>query len=146
LDVKDEMITAVPDLVVLEKACRGFFSHLHIEEISGFLVGEGDEVIVSEERQETNDQDDENERKGNPIEANPARLKGSDLAVAREGAESEEGAQEGCIGDCPLKSGFRDLIEKVFEHQVERCLKSIEKIHLLEEEDNDVNQDQTAQA
>jgi hypothetical protein len=146
LDVKDAMTAAVPDLVILEKACGGLFSHLYIEEISGFLVGKGDEVIVSKEGQETNDKDDENERKGNPIEANPARLKSSDLAVAGEGAESEEGAQEGCVGDGPLKGGFRDLIEKVFEHQVERCLESIEKIHLLEEEDNGINQDQTAQA
>jgi len=146
LDVKDTMIAAVPDLVILKKACRGLFSYFYIEEISGFLVGKGDEVIVSEEGQETNDKDDENERKGNPIEANPARLKSSDLAVAGEGAESEEGAQKSCVGDRPLKGGLWDLIEKVFEHQVERRLKPIEKIHLLEEEDNGINQDQTAQA
>jgi hypothetical protein len=146
LDVKDAMIAAVPDLVILENACRRFFSHLHIEEISGFLVGERDEVIVSKEGQETNNKDDEDERKGNPIEANAARLESSDLAVAGEGAESEEGAQKSCIGDRPLKGSFRDLIEKVFEHQVERRLKPIEKIHLLEEEDNSINQDQTAQA
>ena len=146
LDIKDAVIAAVPDLIILKKACRGFFSDLDIEEISGFLVGKGDEVVVSEEGQETNKKDDENQRKGNPIEANPSCLKGRDLAVAGKGAQSEEGAQESCIGDRPLKGGFRDLIEKVFEHQIERRLKSIEKVHLLEEEDNDINQDQTAQA
>jgi len=146
LDVKDAPIAAVPDLVILEKDGRGFFSHLDVEEVSGFLVGKGDEVIVSKEGEKTNDKDDENQRKGDPIEANPARLKGSDLAVAGEGAEGEEGAQESCVGDRPLKGGFRDLVEKVFEHQVERRLKPVEKVHLLEEEDNDINQDQTAQA
>jgi hypothetical protein len=146
LDVKDATIAAVPDLVILEKACRGFFSHLHIKEISGFLVGEGDEVIVSEEGKETNDKDNENERKGNTIEADPARFKSSDLAMAGERAESEEGAQESRIGDRPLKCGFWNLIEEVFEHQVKGSLISIEKIHLLEEEDNDIDQHQTAQA
>ena len=48
--------------------------------------------------------------------------------------------------DGSVKSGFRDLVKQVFKHQVERSLKSIEKIHLLEEENNDINQDQTAQA
>jgi hypothetical protein len=141
LNVKDAVIAAVPDLIILEKARGRFLSHLDIEEISGFLVGKGDEVVVSEEGQETDEKDDENQGKGDPIKANSAGLKGSDLAVAGKGAQSEEGAQQSCIGDRPLKGGFRDLIEKVFEHQVERRLKSVEKIHLLEEEDNDINQD-----
>jgi hypothetical protein len=136
----------VPNLEILEKACRGVFSHLHIKEISGFIVGEGDEVIVSKKGEETNDQDNENEGKSNPIEADPARFKSSDLAMAGERAESEEGAQQSRVGDRPLKCRFWDFIEKVFEHQVKGSLISIEKIHLLEEEDNDIDQHQTAQA
>ncbi len=146
MDVKDAAIASVPDLVILEKACRRFLSHLHVEEVSGFLVGEGDEVIVSQERKKTDDEDDENERKGNPVETDPARFKGSDLAVAGESAEGQQGAQKSRIGNRPLKGRLRNLIEEVFEHQVEGGLKSIEKIHLLEEEDHDIDQDQTAQA
>jgi hypothetical protein len=72
LDVKDATIAAVPDLEISEKACRRFFPHLHIKEISGFLIGEGDEVIVSKEGKEANHKDNENDRKGNAIEAYPA--------------------------------------------------------------------------
>ena len=66
--------------------------------------------------------------------------------MAGERAESEEGAQQSRVGDRPLKCRFRNLIEEVFEHQVKGSLKSIEKIHLLEEQDSDIDQHQTAQA
>jgi hypothetical protein len=133
LDVKDAMVAAIPDLEVFEKACRWFFSYLHIKEMSGPLVGEGNEIVVSKERKETDDQDNEYERKGNTIEANSSCFKSGDLTVAGECAEGQQGAQESCIRDCPLKGRFRDLIEEVFEHQVEGSLMLIEKIHLLEE-------------
>ncbi len=110
------------------------------------MVGEGDEVIVSKKREETNDKDNENERESNPIEADPARFKSSDLAMAGERAESEEGTQQSRVGDRPLKCRFRNLIEEVFEHQVEGGMIFIEETHLLEEEDDDVNQHQAAQA
>jgi hypothetical protein len=110
------------------------------------MIGEGDKVIVSKEGEETNDKDNENERKRNTIEADPARLESSDLAMAGERAESEEGAQESRIGDRPLECGFRNLIEEVFEHQVKGSVIPVEKVHLLEEEDNDIDQHQTAQA
>jgi hypothetical protein len=110
------------------------------------LVGEGDDVIVSQEGKKTDDEDDENERKGNTVEADPARFKGGDLAVAGESAEGQKGAQESRIGDRPLKGRLRNLIEEVFEHQVKRGLMFIEEVHLLEEEDNDIDQDQAAQA
>jgi hypothetical protein len=66
--------------------------------------------------------------------------------MAGERAEGQQGAQKSRIGDRPLKCGFWNLIEEVFEHQVKGSLVSIEKIHLLEEEDNDIDQHQTAQA
>jgi len=146
LDVNDVTIAAVPDLEVFEKACGRFFSHLHIKEISGFLVCEGDEVIVSKERKKANHKDNEDERKGNTIEADPARFECRDLAMAGKRAEGQQGAQESCIGDRPLKCRLWNLIEKVLEHQVEGSLISIEKSHLLEEEDDDIDQDQAAQA
>jgi hypothetical protein len=146
LDVEDAVIAAVPDLEVFERACRRFFSHLDIEEISGFLVGEGDEVIAPKEGKKTNDEDNENKRKGDTVEANPSCFKSSDLAMAREGAEGEERAQESRIRDGPLECCLWDLIQEVFEHQVEGSLISVEKAHLLEEEDDNIDKDQTAQA
>jgi hypothetical protein len=140
------MIAAVPDPVILEKARRRFFSHLDIEEISGFLVGKGDEIIVPEEGKETNDKNNEDEGESDAIKANPAGFKGSDLAMTGERAEGQQGTQKSCIGDRPLECGFRNLIKEVFEHQVKGSLVFIEKVHLLEEEDDDIDQHQTAQA
>jgi hypothetical protein len=146
LDVKDAVIGAVPDLIVFKKTCRRFLSYFHIEEISCFFVGERDEVIVPEKGKKTNDEDNENQRKGDTIEADPPCFKSSDLAMTGERAEGEEGGQQNRIGDRPLEGCFRDLIEEVFEHQVKRSLISMEEIHLLKEEDDNIDQDQTAQA
>src|SRR5512136_471145 len=136
----------VPDLKILEKAGRRFFSHFHINEIPCFMVGQGDEVIISEEGEEADDEHNENQREGETIEANSSCFKSSDLTVAGEGAEGEECAKENRVRDRPLKGGCGNHIEKIFEHQVEGCLVSIKKTHLLEEEHHDIDKDQTAQA
>jgi hypothetical protein len=136
----------VPDLKILEKAGRRFFSHFHIDDISCFLVGEGDEVIISQEGKEADDEHNENQRDGQAIEANSSCFKSGDLTVAGKGAEGEEGGQENRVGDRPLKGCRGNHIEKIFEYQVEGRLVSMEKIYLLEEEHHDIDQNQTAQA
>ena len=136
----------VPDLIILEKAGRGFFSHFHIKEVSRFLVGERDEVIVSEEGEKADDEHNENQREGDSIKANSSCFKSSDLAMAGKGAEGEKGAKQDRIGDRPLEGCFRNLIKNVFKHQIERGMISLEEIHLLEEDDDDIDKDQTAQA
>jgi hypothetical protein len=136
----------IPDLKILEKAGRRFFSHFHVKDISCFLVGEGDKVIISEERKEADDEHDENQREGKTIEANSSCFKSSDLTVAGKGAEGEEGGQENRVRERPLKGCSGNHIEKIFEHQVEGRLVSIEETHLLEEEHHDIDKDQTAQA
>jgi hypothetical protein len=140
------MVAVVPDLVVFKETGRRFFSYFHIEEISCFFVGERDKVIIPEEGKETNKEDNENQRESDTIEADPPRFKSSDLAMAGEHAEGEEGSQQNRIGDRPLEGCFWNLIEEVFEHQIKRSLISMEEIHLLEEEDDHINQNQTAQA
>jgi hypothetical protein len=134
------MVAAVPDLEVFEKASGLFFFNLHLKEMCGFLDGVGNKIIVSKERKKTNDQDDEYEREGNTIKANPSCFKSSDLTVAGERAEGQQGAQESCIRNCPLKGRFWNLIQEVLEHQVEGSLIFIESIHLLKEQDNDIDQ------
>jgi hypothetical protein len=146
LNINDTAIAAVPDLVVFEKTRGRFFPHFHIKEVSRFLVGEGDEVIVSEEGKKTNDEDDKDQRKGNAIEADPPCLKGGDLAVARECAEGEKGGEENRVRNRPLEGCLRNLVKDVFEHQIERGVIPLEEIHLLEKDDDDIDEDQTAQA
>jgi len=76
------MIAAVPDLVILEKARRRFFPHLHIEDEPGFLIGKRDKGVVPKEGKETDNENNQNERKGDAIEANPSRFKSGDLTRA----------------------------------------------------------------
>jgi len=45
-----------------------------------------------------------------------------------------------------LKGDFRNLIEDILEDQIERGLIFDKKVHLLEEEDDDIDQDEAAQA
>jgi hypothetical protein len=146
LNVKDAVIAVIPDFIVFKKTCRRFFSHLYIEEISCFLVGKGDQIIISEEGKETNDEDDENQWGDDTIEANPSCLKSNDLTMTGEFAEGDEGSEQNGIGNSPLKDYFRNLIEEVFEYQGERGLIFNEMIDPLEEEDNDIDEDQTTQS
>jgi hypothetical protein len=66
--------------------------------------------------------------------------------VTGEGPEREKDGKQYRIGKGPLKDHFGDLIEEVFEDEEERGLVFDEDIHLLEEEDDDIDEDQTAQA
>ena len=65
--------------------------------------------------------------------------------MSGERAQGEKGGKENPIGKGPLEDHFRDFIEKVFEDEVERGLIPREEIHLLEEEDNEVDKDEAAQ-
>jgi hypothetical protein len=66
--------------------------------------------------------------------------------MARECAEGKKGRKEHRIGKGPLKGHFRNLVEEVFEDQIVRRLVFDEKIHLLKEENDDIDEDQTTQA
>jgi hypothetical protein len=59
-------------------------------------------------------------------------------------AECEKGSEEYSIRKGPLKDHIRDLEEKIFEDQVERSLVFGKLIHLLEGQDHNIDQDQTA--
>jgi hypothetical protein len=54
------------------------------------------------------------------------------------------GSEEYSIRKGPLKDHIRDLEEKIFEDQVERSLVFGKLIHLLEGQDHNIDQDQTA--
>ena len=115
MNIKDTVIAAVPDLEVFEKASRLFFFNLHIKEMSGLLVGEGNKVIVSKERKETNDQDDEDKRKGNTIKANSSCFKGGDLTVAGEDAKREKGGEQDAARKGPTQHPLRRLYHEVLD-------------------------------
>jgi hypothetical protein len=66
--------------------------------------------------------------------------------MARKSAESEKGAQKNRVRERPPEGHIGNLVEKVFEDQIKRGLMLGKNIHLLEEEDNDVDESQTAQA
>jgi hypothetical protein len=145
-NVKDSVVTAVPDLVIDEDTRRLFFSHLDIQHVSNLLVGEGDKVFIAEKRNKAREEGDEKERDSDSIEANPPRFQSCDFTVARECAEHEKGTQEDCIRKSPFKGHFRDLIEEVFEDQVGRGLIFDKEIHFLKKENDNINEDQTTQA
>ena len=146
LDVENSVFVAIPDLVILEKTQGPFFSYFNIEQGTGGLVGEGDQVLIAQEGEETDQQGNEKEGKSNPIETDPSRFQGGDLAVARERPQGKKGRQKNRIRKSPLKSHFGDLVEEVFEDQIERGLISDEEVQLLQEENNHVDEDEAAQA
>jgi hypothetical protein len=43
-----------------------------------------------------------------------------------------------------LKGHLRDLVKEVFKNEDKRCLMLNENAHLLEEEDDDIDEDQAA--
>jgi hypothetical protein len=65
--------------------------------------------------------------------------------MAGEYAEGKKGGEQNGIRKGPLKGHLWNLVEKVFEDEVEGSLMIDEYVDLLEEEDNNVDKDQTAQ-
>jgi hypothetical protein len=65
--------------------------------------------------------------------------------VAGEHAEGEKGGKKDRIGEGPLKGHLRDIEENILEDKVKGGSILDEDLHLLEEQDDDVNEDQTAQ-
>jgi hypothetical protein len=66
--------------------------------------------------------------------------------MAGERSKGEEGSEQDGVGKSPLENDLRDLIEEVQKDNGERGIVFDEEIHLLEEEDDDVDEDQAAQA
>jgi hypothetical protein len=62
-----------------------------------------------------------------------------------EGAQGEKGGKENRIGKGPLKDHFRNLKDEVLKNKEKRGLMLDENIHFLKEEDDDIDEDQTAQ-
>jgi hypothetical protein len=146
LNIEDMVVTAIPDLVILEETGRLLLPDLHIQQIARLLVGERDQVFIPEKGNKADEKGDEEKGLNNPIEAYPSGLKGRDLAVPGEGAECKEGGNQYGVGKGAIKGDFREFVEKIFENQVEGGLVSDEQVHLLEKEDDHINEDQTAQA
>jgi len=144
LNVKDMMITPVPNLVVFEET-RGLLSpHLNGQEITDSLVGKRDEVFVAQKGEESDEKCNKEQRECDSVEAHPACFHSGDLTMPGKHAKSEKGGQQHCIGKGPLKSHFWNLVEKVLEYEMERSPMFDEEIHLLEKEDDDIDKDQTA--
>jgi hypothetical protein len=65
--------------------------------------------------------------------------------MASEHSECEKSGEQYGIRKGPLKGHIRDLIEEVLEYESKRSLMFNEKVHLLKEEDDDIDEDQAAQ-
>jgi len=65
--------------------------------------------------------------------------------VAGEIAKGEKSGKQNRIGQGPLKSDFGYLIGEVFKDEIEGGLIFDKDIHLLEKEDDDIDEDQAAQ-
>jgi hypothetical protein len=81
------MIAVIPDLVILKETRGWFLSHLHGQKIVGSLVGEGNEVLIAQKREETDDEGKKKQWESDSIEADPICLHGGDLAMAGERTE-----------------------------------------------------------
>jgi hypothetical protein len=60
-------------------------------------------------------------------------------------AQGEKGGKQNRIGQGPFKDDFGYLIGDVFKDEIEGGLIFDEDIHLLEKENDDIDEDQTAQ-
>jgi hypothetical protein len=65
--------------------------------------------------------------------------------VTGEVSQGQERREQDSIWQCPLEDHFGNLIEEVFKDEKERGLMLDEGIHLLEEEDDDIDEDQPAE-
>jgi hypothetical protein len=122
----------IPDLIVFKKTGGRFFSYFHIKNISSFFVRKGDEVVISKEGKETDNEGDESQREDDTIQADSSCLKGNDFTMAGEGTKGEESGKQNCIGNRPLERNLWDFIKEVFKNQSKRGLIFMEKIDLLE--------------
>jgi hypothetical protein len=143
-DVQDAVVTAIPYLKILEKTGWFFFSNLDIQQISGFLVGDGNEVFIAQEGKETDDQSNNKQGESNSVKAGAPCLHRGNLTISREGAEREKGRQEHPIGKGPLKNDLRDFVKEINEDQVERSVILAEEVHLLEKEHDHIDEHQAA--
>jgi len=92
------VITAIPDLVVLEKPPGLFLSHLNFQEIIGSLVGVRDEVLIAQKRTETDEKGDKEQREGDSIKADSPRFERRDLTVSGKVSKAEKGGKQYGIG------------------------------------------------
>ena len=65
------VITAIPDLVILEETREGFFLNSDGDKISGLLIGEWDKIFIPKKEQRLMKRDDEKQWEGDSVEANP---------------------------------------------------------------------------
>jgi hypothetical protein len=110
------------------------------------MIGKRNKILISQEGTETDEKNDEKQWEGNSVEANPACFHGGDLTVTGKHAEGEKRSEQNSIGKGPLKNYFRKLIEEIEKDKVKRGLVFDEEIHLLQEKDDHINEDQTGQA
>jgi hypothetical protein len=103
------------------------------------------EVFITKERTKTDEEGNEKERQGDSIEAQPTCLHGDNLAVSGEGAECQKDAEQNRIGKNPLKDDFRNPAQEIFKDQIEWGLIFDNEVHLLEKENDHINEDQAAQ-
>jgi hypothetical protein len=66
--------------------------------------------------------------------------------MAGERSKGKEGSEQDGVGKSPLEDDLRNLVKEIQKDNGERSIIFDEEIHLLEEEDNDVDEDQAAQA
>jgi hypothetical protein len=62
-----------------------------------------------------------------------------------EHAEGKEGCEQNAIGKGPLENHLRDFIEEVLKYEIKRGLILNKEIHLLNEENDHIDEDEAAQ-
>jgi hypothetical protein len=65
--------------------------------------------------------------------------------VSGKPAKCEKGGEQNRIGENPLEDHFWNSIKEVFKDQIEWRLVFDDEIHLLEKENDHINEDQAAQ-
>jgi hypothetical protein len=144
LNVKNAVVAVIPDFIILEETRCLLVSHLNGKEILNLLAGKGDEVFVTYEGKETDDEGKQEEWECYSIKADTTRLHRSDLTMAGKHPESKKSGQKNSIRKSPLKDHLRGLVKQIFKDEDKRGLILNENAHLLEKEEDNIEEDQAA--
>jgi hypothetical protein len=144
LNIKDVVVAAIPDFVVLKETRRLLLPYLNREEISDFLIGKGNEVLIAQKRKETDDESDEEQGESDSVEADATCFHGCNFTVPGKHPQSEKGSKQNSIGKSPLKGHLWNSVEKIYEDEIRRSAIFNEETYFIKEEDDDENENQAA--
>jgi hypothetical protein len=109
------------------------------------LIRKWDEILITQKGKKADDKSENEQGKCDSIETDATCFHRGDLTISGEHAEDKEGREQNSIGKGPLKDHFWDLVKEVHKYQIKGSPIFNDKIYLLEEEDNDINEDHAAQ-